>query len=50
LLYSGIVTLVILKILDVIPGLGIRASEREEDEGLDVSMHGERAVVHDGAD
>ena len=50
LLYSGIVTLVLLKVLDVIPGLGIRASEREEDEGLDVSMHGERAVVHDGAD
>ncbi len=50
LLWSGIVTLIILKVLDAIPGLGLRAPEHEEDEGMDVTAHGERAVVHDGAD
>ena len=50
LVYSGTVTLIILKILDVIPGLGLRASTSEEAEGLDISAHGERAVVQDGAD
>jgi len=29
-----------LKILDVIPGLGLRADEADEDSGLDVSLHG----------
>ncbi|MBI4298654.1 MAG: ammonium transporter [Chloroflexi bacterium] len=50
LLWSGIVTLIILLVLKAIPGLGLRASEKEEDEGMDISAHGERAVVHDGAD
>jgi len=50
LLYSGIVSLVILKVLDMIPGLGLRVSEADEDQGLDVSAHGERAFVTDGAD
>ena len=48
--YSFVVTFVILKILDVIPGLGLRADEADEDAGLDVSLHGERAYVGDGAD
>jgi Amt family ammonium transporter len=48
--YSFIVTLVILKILDIIPGLGLRADEAEESAGLDISHHGERAYVSDGAD
>ena len=48
--YSFVVTFGILKVLDVIPGLGLRVSEREEDEGLDLSSHGERAFVTDGAD
>ena len=48
--YSGIVTLIILKVLDLIPGLGLRESERAEDEGLDIAAHGERAYVNDGAD
>jgi len=48
--YSFIVTLVILKILDIIPGLGLRADETEESAGLDISHHGERAYVSDGAD
>ena len=48
--YSGLMTFVILKALDYAPGLGLRADEREEDSGLDVSFHGERAYVSDGAD
>ena len=48
--YSFIVTFIILKILDVIPGLGLRADEADEDAGLDISLHGERAYVSDGAD
>jgi len=50
LAYSLIASLIILKVLDVIPGLGLRVSERDEDMGLDIAAHGERAVVHDGAD
>jgi Amt family ammonium transporter len=50
LAYSGVATLIILKVLDVIPGLGLRASAVDEDAGLDISMHGERAFVSDGAD
>lgn len=48
--YSLVVSLVLLKVLDVIPGLGLRVSEREEDEGLDIVAHGERAYIRDGAD
>lgn len=48
--YSGLVTYVILRILDIIPGLGLRAEEQDEDAGLDISFHGERAYVSDGAD
>ena len=50
LTYSFVVSLIILKVLDLIPGLGIRASESEEERGLDLSSHGERATVSDGAD
>jgi len=50
LLWSGIVTFIILKVLQVFPGLGLRAPEKDEDQGMDVAAHGERAVVHDGAD
>ena len=48
--YSLIVSLIILFVLDKIPGLGLRVSETEEDQGLDVVAHGERAYVSDGAD
>ena len=41
--YSFVVTMVILKVLDLT--LGIRVSEEEEQIGLDVSQHGERAYV-----
>ena len=39
LIYSGVLTFVILKIVDAI--VGLRVSEHEETEGLDLSLHGE---------
>jgi ammonia channel protein AmtB len=39
-----------LKILDVIPGLGLRVTREQEDLGLDITLHGERGYVADGAD
>ena len=48
--YSLVATAIILKVLDVIPGLGLRASENDEDQGLDLTSHGERGYVSDGAD
>ncbi|MBP39258.1 MAG: ammonium transporter [Dehalococcoidia bacterium] len=48
--YSGVATFIILKILDVIPGLGIRVEANDEDLGLDITLHGERGYVGDGAD
>jgi Amt family ammonium transporter len=40
LAYSGIATFILLKIVDVV--IGLRVTEEEEREGLDVSQHGER--------
>ena len=40
LLYSGIASFVLLKIVDVL--VGLRVTEEEEREGLDVVLHGER--------
>ena len=40
LLYSGIGSFIILKVVDMV--IGLRVSEEEEREGLDVSLHGER--------
>jgi Amt family ammonium transporter len=48
--YSLVATLIILKVLDLIPGLGLRVADSDEDQGLDISSHGERAFVSDGAD
>ena len=48
--YSFVATLIILKVLDLIPGLGLRVTAAEEGTGLDLSQHGERAFVGDGAD
>ena len=39
--YSGVVTFVILKVLDMT--MGLRVKEEDELAGLDVSQHGERA-------
>ncbi|HEX5863079.1 MAG TPA: ammonium transporter [Casimicrobiaceae bacterium] len=40
LVYSGVGSFVILKIIDMV--IGLRVTEEEEREGLDVSLHGER--------
>ena len=50
IVYSFVASLIILKVLDLIPGLGLRVSERDEGTGLDLAAHGERAYVSDGAD
>ena len=50
LIYSGVVSFIILFVLDKIPGLGLRISEGDEDIGIDITAHGERGNVADGAD
>jgi Amt family ammonium transporter len=40
-IYSGIVTFVILKVIDL--AIGLRVGEEEEEAGLDASQHGETA-------
>ena len=39
LVYSGVVSFILLKIIDMV--MGIRVTEEQEREGLDVSLHGE---------
>ena len=39
-MYSGVGSFIILKILDMT--IGLRVTEEQEREGLDVSLHGER--------
>jgi Amt family ammonium transporter len=39
LVYSGVLSFVLLKIIDMV--MGLRVTEEEEREGLDVSLHGE---------
>jgi len=41
--YSFVATVIILKVLDLVPGLGLRVSSEEEDAGLDLSQHGEKS-------
>ena len=50
IVYSGVVSFIILFVLDKIPGLGLRISEPDEDIGIDITAHGERGYVADGAD
>ena len=40
LVWSGVMTFILLKIVDVV--IGLRVTEEEEREGLDVVLHGER--------
>jgi Amt family ammonium transporter len=40
LVVSGVGSYIILKVIDMV--IGLRVSEEEEREGLDVSLHGER--------
>ena len=39
LVYSGVLSFVLLKLIDLT--IGLRVSEEEEREGLDVVLHGE---------
>jgi len=48
--YCGVASFIILKVLDVIPGLGLRVPDHDEAQGMDITTHGERAYVQDGAD
>ena len=48
LVYSGVVSFIILKVLDLV--MGLRPDEHTEAQGLDITAHGERAYVQDGAD
>lgn len=38
--YSGVITFILLKIIDKV--IGLRVSEEEETEGLDIAVHGEQ--------
>ncbi|MFM0347789.1 ammonium transporter [Paraburkholderia sp. RL17-347-BIC-D] len=42
LIYSGVVSFVLLKVIDTV--MGIRVTEEQEQEGLDVVLHGEAVV------
>jgi len=39
--WSGLATFIILKVLDKVPGLGIRVTKEEEKIGMDLTVHGE---------
>ena len=39
-IYTGILTVIILKLVDVV--IGLRVTDDQETEGLDLSMHNER--------
>ncbi len=45
--YAFAVTIVILKIMDVVWPGGIRITPREEEIGLDIAQHGERSYVNE---
>ena len=44
--YSGIVSFVLLKVISLVTSL--RATEEDESSGLDISLHGEEAYLHEG--
>jgi ammonium transporter, Amt family len=44
--YSGIASFILLKVIGLI--MPLRASDSEESAGLDVSLHGEEAYLHEG--
>jgi Amt family ammonium transporter len=46
IVYSGVVSFILLKLIGL--ALPLRASEEEENDGLDQTMHGEEAYVHGG--
>jgi Amt family ammonium transporter len=44
MLWCGVMTWLLLKVLDLT--LGLRVSEEQESEGLDLAEHGERSYSH----
>jgi Amt family ammonium transporter len=40
IVYTGVVSFMLLKLVDLL--IGLRVSEEEEVEGLDTALHGER--------
>ena len=40
IIYDGVVSLIILKVLDAL--IGLRVTEEDETQGLDISLHDER--------
>ena len=44
--YSGVVSFVLLKVISLVTSL--RATEQDEASGLDISLHGEEAYLHEG--
>ena len=41
IVYDAVVTFIILKIIDAV--IGLRVSEEDESQGLDIALHDERA-------
>ena len=46
MVYSGLVSFVLLKGLSLVTSL--RATDEDESSGLDISLHGEEAYLHEG--
>ncbi len=44
--YSGVVSFVLLKVISLVTPL--RATDQDESSGLDISLHGEEAYLHEG--
>jgi Amt family ammonium transporter len=44
--YSGIVSFILLKVMSLMTSL--RATDEDESSGLDISLHGEEAYLHEG--
>jgi Amt family ammonium transporter len=44
--YSGVVSFVLLKAISLVTPL--RATDQDESSGLDISLHGEEAYLHEG--
>jgi len=43
IVYSGVLSFIILKVIDVV--IGLRVSEEQESEGLDLASHDERGYI-----
>jgi Amt family ammonium transporter len=46
IVYSGVVSFVLLKLVGLV--LPLRATDQDESTGLDISLHGEEAYLHEG--